>query len=152
LDALRRLRDWGLTAIRVVVAFHHRRVLSLMERRLRLDEMTPEASMESSRMALAALSTNELLKRIKGAMGKADYTIPVIMRLEQGYVSMVSPGPFSSTFALISLSQSVLLSIRRGYGGTEPPYLRSYKMRLIGVASVGYKATVEEGQGEKASP
>lgn len=44
-----------------------------MERRLRLDEMTPEASMESSRMALAALSTNELLKRIKGAMGKADH-------------------------------------------------------------------------------
>jgi hypothetical protein len=41
-----------------------------------MDEMTPEASMESSRMASVALSTDKLLKRVKGTAGKADYTIP----------------------------------------------------------------------------
>jgi hypothetical protein len=81
---------------------------------------------------VTTLSTDELLKRIKGAMGKADYTIPVVMRPEQGYVSPMSPEPFASAFALISLSQSVLLSIRKGYGGTEPTCLRSYKTRLTG--------------------
>jgi hypothetical protein len=43
------------------VAFHRRRVLPLDDRRLRLNEMTPEASVESSWMALAALPTDKLL-------------------------------------------------------------------------------------------
>lgn len=47
----------------------------MVERRVRLDEMTPKASMESSRMALAALSTDELLRRVKGTVGKVDYTV-----------------------------------------------------------------------------
>jgi hypothetical protein len=34
----------------VAAAFHHRRVLSLMQRRLWIDEMTSEASLEGSRM------------------------------------------------------------------------------------------------------
>jgi hypothetical protein len=37
LDALKRLRDGGLTAVGVVAAFHWRRVLPLMVWRLRLD-------------------------------------------------------------------------------------------------------------------
>jgi hypothetical protein len=56
-----KLRDHGLTAAGVVAAFHRRRVLSLADHRLRLDEMTPEASVESSQMASAAFSTDELL-------------------------------------------------------------------------------------------
>jgi hypothetical protein len=42
LDALRKLHDRGLTTARVVAVFHRRRVLPLVERRLRLDEMKPE--------------------------------------------------------------------------------------------------------------
>ena len=48
LEALRKLRDRGLTAGGVIAAFHREQVLLLADRRLRLDEMTPEASVESS--------------------------------------------------------------------------------------------------------
>jgi hypothetical protein len=48
LDALRRLRQRGLTAGMVAAAFYHRRVLPLTQRWLRLDEMTPEASLEGT--------------------------------------------------------------------------------------------------------
>jgi hypothetical protein len=41
LQALQKLRDAGLTAAGVVAAIHHRRVLPLAERRLRLAEMKP---------------------------------------------------------------------------------------------------------------
>jgi hypothetical protein len=59
-------------------------------RHLRLDKKTPEASVESSRMASAALTTDDLLKRVKVTMGKAGYTVHVSMRPERGYVSLVS--------------------------------------------------------------
>jgi hypothetical protein len=41
-------------------------------------------------MASAALSTDEVLRRVKGTVGKADYSAVVPMRAEQGYVSLVS--------------------------------------------------------------
>lgn len=41
-------------------------------------------------MASATLTTDDLLKRVKGTVGKVDYTAPVPMRLERGYVSLVS--------------------------------------------------------------
>ena len=91
----------GLTVAGVVAAFHHWRVLPLTDRWLRLDEMTPKVSVESSRMASAALLTDELLRRVKGTVGKADYSVVVPMRPEQGYVSLVNP-LFLSIFFLIS--------------------------------------------------
>ena len=39
LEGLERLRNRGLTAVMVVAAFHHRRVLPLMAQRRRLFEM-----------------------------------------------------------------------------------------------------------------
>jgi hypothetical protein len=72
LEALRKLQDHGLAAAEVVAAFHRRRVLPLADHRLRLDEMTPVASMEISRMASDDLSTDELLWRVKGMVGKTD--------------------------------------------------------------------------------
>lgn len=89
LDALWRLWDRGLTAVGVVAAFYRRRVLLLIEHRLRLDEMTSNASVESSRMASAALSTDELLWQVKGTVGRTDYSSPVPMHPDQGYVSLV---------------------------------------------------------------
>jgi hypothetical protein len=61
----------------VIIAFHWRRVLPLTECRLRLDEMTSDASVESSPMASATLSTNELLRWVKGAVGR---TTPLLSR------------------------------------------------------------------------
>jgi hypothetical protein len=90
LEALRKLRDRGLTAAGVVVAFHRRRVLTLANHRLHLDEMTLEASVESSRMASDALSTNELLRRVKGTVGKTYYSVVVVMHPEPSYVSLMS--------------------------------------------------------------
>jgi hypothetical protein len=58
LEALWKLRDHGHTATGVVVAFHRWRVLPLADHRLHIDEMTPEAFVESSRMALDTLSTD----------------------------------------------------------------------------------------------
>jgi hypothetical protein len=82
----------------VFTAFHKRRVLPLTEHRLHLENMTLGASVESSRIASAALSTNELLQRVKGTVGRVDYSTVVPMRPEQGYVSLVSP-----LFLLLSL-------------------------------------------------
>jgi hypothetical protein len=65
-------------------------VLLLVEWHLCLDEMTPEAYVESSRMTLAALSIDEVVKRVKGTVGKANYTVLVPMRPKLGYVSLAS--------------------------------------------------------------
>jgi hypothetical protein len=65
LDTLQRLWVCGLTAAGVVAMFHRQRVLPLTEHRLHLDKMMPEASVESSWMASAALPTDELLRWVK---------------------------------------------------------------------------------------
>lgn len=51
-----------------------------MEWHLCLDEMMPEASVESSQMTLATLSIDEVLKRVKGTVGKENYTVLIPMR------------------------------------------------------------------------
>lgn len=105
LDALRRFRDCGLTMTGVIAAFHRRRVMPLTEHRLCLDEMLLEASVESSRMASTVLPTDELPRWVKGTVGKADYSIVVPMRPDQGYVSLVSLR-LLPLFLVLSLSHS----------------------------------------------
>jgi hypothetical protein len=68
LQALQKLREGGLTAAGVVAAFHRRRVLPLVERRLRLAEMKPGVDMEGSRMSSTSLSADDLLKRVAFAL------------------------------------------------------------------------------------
>jgi hypothetical protein len=53
----------------VVVAFHRRRVLSLMQRRLRLDEMKSDVSLEGSQMSHETLPLNEVVWRTQWVMG-----------------------------------------------------------------------------------
>lgn len=48
---LQRLTATGLTAIDVILAFHQRRVLPLMEMKLALYEMKPDDSLEGTQMA-----------------------------------------------------------------------------------------------------
>jgi hypothetical protein len=117
LEALQKLQNHDLTAAGVVVAFHRRWVLPLADRRLGLDEMTPEASVESSRMASATLSTDELLQRLKGMVGNADYSIVVLMCPEQGYESLVSPLFFVFVFGFFFSSQSYILVPSTGAPG-----------------------------------
>jgi hypothetical protein len=65
LDALRRLRLRGLTASMVAASFHRRRVLPLMQRRLRMDQMEPGASLEGSRMSHERLPLDEVVRHAR---------------------------------------------------------------------------------------
>ena len=97
LQALKELREGGLTAAGVVAAIHRRRVLPLAERRLQLSEMKPGVDLEGSQMSSASLSADDLRRRVAGTVGRLDagaLTQPV-MRPERGYVSLVSVRSFS---------------------------------------------------------
>jgi hypothetical protein len=69
LAALQQLRLRGLTAAAVAMAFHRHRVMSLCRRRLRLDQMTLEASLEGSRMSHESLVLEEVLRRARRMVG-----------------------------------------------------------------------------------
>jgi hypothetical protein len=87
----------------VAAMFHRRRVLSLMQRRLRIDEMTPEASLEGSQMSHESLPLNEVARRVWWMVGsfKQEDIDRVPMRPTQGFEPLVSivltaSGPFAS--------------------------------------------------------
>jgi hypothetical protein len=97
LEALQELQDGGLTAAGVVAAIHRRRVLPLAERRLPLSEMKPGVDLEGSQTSSASLSVDDLRRRVASPVGRlvvGALTQPV-MRLERGYVSLVSVRSFS---------------------------------------------------------
>ena len=96
LRALQKLQAEGLTAAGVVAAIHRRRVLPLAERQLRLSEMKPGVDMEGSRMSSTPLSTDDLLRRIVGTVGRLDAGVlnQPPMHPDHGYVSLVSVRPF----------------------------------------------------------
>jgi hypothetical protein len=72
LQALEALRKGGLTAAGVIAAIHRRRVFPLVERRLSLWEMTPEADLEGSRMSSDPLPFDALQGRVSVALGRPD--------------------------------------------------------------------------------
>jgi hypothetical protein len=76
----------------VAVVFHRRRVLPLMQRRLRIDEMTPEASLEGSQMSHESLPLNEVTRRARWMEGsfKQEDIDKVPMRPTQGFEPLVS--------------------------------------------------------------
>ena len=51
INALRHLEKKGLTAAAIIANFHRQRVIPLMERRLPIFDLTPEAAVEGSRMS-----------------------------------------------------------------------------------------------------
>jgi hypothetical protein len=51
------------------MVFHRWRVLPLTQRRLRLDEMTPEASLEGSWMPHESLPLDEVARRARWMVG-----------------------------------------------------------------------------------
>jgi ribosome modulation factor len=92
LDALSRLQQRGLTAGMVAATFHRQRVLSLMQRRLQIDEMTSEASLEGSRMSHESLPLDEVTRRAQWMVGsfKQEDIDRVPTRPTQGFEPLVS--------------------------------------------------------------
>jgi hypothetical protein len=92
LAALQQLRARGLTAAAVATAFHRRRVMPLCRRRLRLDQMTPEASLEGSRMSHETLTPEEGLRRARRMVGtfQAEEADRLPMRPTEGFEPVVS--------------------------------------------------------------
>jgi hypothetical protein len=92
LDALWRLRQCGLTAGMVVAAFHRRRVMSLTQRRLRLDQMTPKAPLEGSKMSHESLPLDKVARRAQRMVGsfRQEDIDWVPMRATQGFEPLVS--------------------------------------------------------------
>jgi len=71
LDALKKLREEGLTAALVLSAVNHRRVLPLMSRPLRMDEMglgVPSRALEACRMSNEAPADDEVAARVRAAV------------------------------------------------------------------------------------
>ena len=93
LEGLERLRGRCLMVAAVVATFHHRRVLPLMARRRRLFDMRPNEPIEGIRMSAAALSDEEILRRVRETMDgklKSGGLTPIVMRPSWGYLSLVS--------------------------------------------------------------
>jgi hypothetical protein len=68
----------------------------LAERWLRLSEMKPGVDLEGSWMSSTSLSTDDLLRRVAGTVGRLDAGVlsQPSMRLDHGYVSLVSVRSF----------------------------------------------------------
>jgi hypothetical protein len=92
LDTLRKLRLRGLTVGMAAIAFHHRRVLPLMQCRLWMDQMEPGAPMEGSRMSHETLPLDEVVRGARWVMGgfKQEDIDRVPMRPNQGFEPLVS--------------------------------------------------------------
>ena len=71
LDALKKLREEGLTAALVLSAVHHRRVLPLISRPLRMDEMglgVSSRDLEACRMSNEVPADDEVAARVRAAV------------------------------------------------------------------------------------
>jgi hypothetical protein len=88
------LVDADVTRAGVIAAFHERRVLPLMRRARRLDEMVPNVPLEGTMLMMGRLDREEIKKRIKLALESAppdavlDAHPP--MRPDDDFIEMVS--------------------------------------------------------------
>ena len=106
IDALQRLGRKGLTAPAVIVNFYRQRVIPLMERRLAIFELTPEATAEGSRMSSMLLSLDATAQRAKSAVAHfpsdPEDLWKIKMRPEKGYISLVSLAFDCCQFCIVS--------------------------------------------------
>jgi len=97
LDALKKLREEGLTAAFVLSAVHHRRVLPLMSRPLRMDEMGPGVSsrdLEACRTSNEAPAHEEVAARVRAAVAddfQPEHVNGFPMKPDEGLIDLVSP-------------------------------------------------------------
>jgi len=94
-NALRKLHVEGLSAALVLSAVHHRRVLPLMSRPLRMDEMGPGASsrdLEACRMSNEAPADDEVAARVRAAVAgdfQPEHINGFPMRPDAGSIDLV---------------------------------------------------------------
>jgi len=112
LGALKKLCEEGLTAALVLSVVHHRRVLPLMSRPLRMDEMGPCISsrdLEACRMSNEAPADDEVAARVRAAVAgdfQPKHVNGFPMRPDVGSIDLVS---LLSTYDFDSRFSSVLL-------------------------------------------
>jgi len=131
LDALKKLREEGLIAALVLSAVHHRRVLLLMSRPLRMDEMGPGISsqdLKACRMSNEAPTDDEVTARVRAIVAgdfQPEHVNSFPMRLVRGSIDLVSPSPmygFDSRFS--STSFKTYLCSGRDRSMPDPRSLR----------------------------
>ena len=95
IEALQYFAKKGLTVAAVIANFHRQRVIPLMERRLAIFEMTPEAATEGSRISSGLLPLDAAAQRAKSAVAHfpsdSEDLWKIKMHPEEGYISLVSP-------------------------------------------------------------
>ena len=95
LDALKKLCVEGLSTALVLSAVHHQRVLPLMSRPLRMDEMGPGASsrdLEACRMSNEAPADDEVAARVRAAVAgdfQPEHVNGFPMRPDAGSIDLV---------------------------------------------------------------
>jgi len=118
LDALKKLREDGLTATLVLSVVHHRRVLPLMSRPLRMDEMGPGVSsrdLEACRMSNEAPADDEVVARVRAAVAgdfQPEHVNGFPMRPDKGPIDLVGSFlayDFESGFSSILLKSCLCL-------------------------------------------
>jgi hypothetical protein len=145
LDALRRLRQHGLTARMVAAVFHRRRVLPLMQHRLRIDEMTPEASLEGSRMSHESLPLDEVTRRARWMVGsfKQEDIDRIPMRPTQGFELLVSVvlDSLGSLYFPVPLTKLVEASVQdlSAFKESWPPVPEDWAAREVRRLSIAQK-------------
>ena len=96
----------GLTVAAVLVNFHRQRVIPLMERRLSIFELTPEAAAEGSRMSSVLLPLDAAAQRAKSAVAQFPSNPEDLWKIkmcpERGYISLVSLASNCCRFRAVS--------------------------------------------------
>ena len=94
IDALQYLAKKGRTALAVITNFHRQRMIPLMERRLAIFELTPEAATEGSRISSGLLPLDTAAQRAKSAVAHfpsdAAELWAIQMHHGEGYIQLVS--------------------------------------------------------------
>lgn len=120
LHALKRLRGEGLTSALVLSAVHHRRVLLLISRPLRMGEMSPHAlsrDLEVCQMSNEALPDEEVAARVMAAVSgdfEPDSVNSFPMKPDNGYFDLVSPSSCDLSILIFSSIFSCLILLRFG--------------------------------------
>jgi len=93
-NALQYLAKKGLTVAAVIANFHWQRVIPLVERRLPIFELTPEAAAEGSRTLNDLFSHDATARRVRSAVANfpsnPEDLWKIKMRPEMGYITLVS--------------------------------------------------------------
>ena len=117
LDALKRLCNEGLMAAIILSVVHHRRVLPLMARPLRLDKMGQRVApkdLEACRMSGEALPDKEIVTRVNAAIAgtfRVESVNCIPMMPEEGYLDLVIGSSYSALCHILRDYHTTLLPI-----------------------------------------